>query len=90
MANRDPKAARKNWVQWVLIYRTLHSAEVPTRTALAKRLRVAKSALTPLLDLSGSRAPSFETLLASSDASGYPIDVMLGPPPPDLQALIKK
>lgn len=90
MGPRDPKEARKNWVRWVLIYRTLHAEEVPTKTALARKLRVAKSALTQLLDPAGRRAPSFETLLASSDASGYPIDIMLGPPPADLLRLVER
>ena len=90
MANRDPRDARKNWVRWVAIYRALHPKEVPTKTALAKKLRVAKSTLTMLLDPRSDRAPSFETLIAASDASGFSIDLMLTPPPPDLEVILRR
>jgi hypothetical protein len=79
---RDALEARRNWVGWVLWYMQQHPEEVPTKTALAKRLRVAKSALTPLLDPDGTRAPAFETLLASSELTGFPIDVLISSPPP--------
>ena len=90
MATRDPKQARKNWVRWVAIYRATHPKEVPTKTALAKKLRVAKSTLTMLLDPESERAPSFETLIAASDASGFGIDLMLSPPPPELDVLARR
>lgn len=82
MTPTDPGDARQRWVRWVRWYLDTHPKEVPTKTELAKRLRVVKSALTPLLDLSDDRAPSFETLIASSDLIGAPIDVMLRTDPP--------
>lgn len=78
----DPVQARNRWVRWVLWYLETHPDELPTKVALAKRLRVVKSALTPLLDPEDDRAPSFETLLASADLVGAPIDVMLTREPP--------
>lgn len=82
MTQLDPVEARNRWVRWVSWYLKTHPKDVPTKTALAKRLRVVKSALTPLLDIAGDRAPSFETLVASSDLIGAPIDVMLRTEPP--------
>lgn len=82
MNDIDPGEARSRWVGWVRWYLDTHPKEVPTRTELAKRLRVVKSALTPLLDPDGSRAPAFETLIASSNLIGAPIDVMLRTDPP--------
>lgn len=82
MTPTDPAEARRKWVLWVKWYLATHPTEVPTKTALAKRLKVVKSALTPLLDEGGNRAPSFETLIASSDLTGAPIDVMLRTDPP--------
>jgi hypothetical protein len=82
MTPTDPADARKKWVAWVRWYLDTHPKDVPTKTELAKRLKVVKSALTPLLDPSGTRAPSFETLVASSNLTGAPIDVMLRTEPP--------
>jgi hypothetical protein len=82
MAPIDPAAARRNWMGWMYWYMATHQDEVPTKTELAKRLDVGKSAVTPLLDPRGTRAPSMATLLRSSDMTGFPIDVLLRSPPP--------
>lgn len=92
MASRrgvDFLAARNNWVGWVRFYLATHPGEIPTRTELARRLRVVKSALTPLLDPAGTRSPSFETLLASAEVLDMPLDTLVKwspPPAPATQA----
>lgn len=63
-----------------------HPDELPTKTELARRLGVAKSALTPLLDPDGDRAPSFATLINSANLTGFPIDALIGSPPPSVRS----
>lgn len=84
LAQIDVVEARQNWVLWMRWYLDNYPGEVPTKTALAKRLRVSKSALTPLLDLAGTRAPSFETLVESRNLTGLAIDLLITTPPPTL------
>jgi hypothetical protein len=84
MAPQAFRDERRRWVAWVLWYMDTHPDEVPTKTELARRLGVGKSALTPLLDPASDRAPSFETLLASKTLIGASIDTLLYTEPPSI------
>lgn len=82
MPTIDPREARLNWVSWILWYMRTHPDELPTKTELAKRLGVSKGAITQLLDLKTNRAPSFATLVHSSNLTGFPLDALLRSTPP--------
>jgi hypothetical protein len=86
----DPVEARRNWVGWVLWYMETHPEEVPSRTELARRLDVSKGAITQLLDVNSNRAPSFATLVHSSNLTGFPVDAMLRSIPPSRDSRRRK
>jgi hypothetical protein len=75
--------ARRRFVAWVQWYRAMYPDVVPTRNALAEKLRISGSAVTQLLAADAYRAPSFETLLAFKRLSGFSLDqLVFGDPPP--------
>jgi hypothetical protein len=76
----EVQVARDNVVAWLNFYLRHHPDEFPSKAALARRLGVAKSALTPLFAKGSRRAPSFKLLLGAARlVSG--VDNLLRPPP---------
>lgn len=82
MAAMDPRKARQNWVRWMLWVREAYDETYPSDAELGRKLGVGRSAIRKLLDLEGTTAPSFETLILSKEVTGASIDQMLTMAPP--------
>jgi hypothetical protein len=82
MSPEDLQKARRRFVAWLRWYMEHYPEEAPSQAALARRMGVAKAAITYLFVPGSARAPAFKTLLAAKALLGMSIDQLLFTDPP--------